>query len=190
MPTFGAIADLTQTPPPLSDAERGGGPSAKASPRRGWGEVSLSALAALALLAGCSGARPRRYDVKPVPAKLILREAKAQIGAPYRYGGSDPKKGFDCSGLVWYCYRQHGSATPRTARELFKVGEELRKQDLQPGDLVFFDTDPHGPKPAHVGIYSGGGRFVHAPSSQGRVREDELVNNYWRKAWVGARRIE
>jgi cell wall-associated NlpC family hydrolase len=139
-------------------------------------------------LAGCSGARPKRYDVKPVPGKVILREAKAQIGVPYRYGGADPKKGFDCSGLVWWCYRQHGSSTPRTARELFKVGDEVRTSDLEPGDLVFFDT-ARGSKPGHVGIYSGDGRFVHAPASRGKVREDELINNYWRKAWYGARRI-
>ncbi len=150
----------------------------------------LAALLAAILLTGCGGGgkQLRRYNVKPVPGHVVVREAKALMGKPYRYGGRDPRTGFDCSGLVWYVYKKHDSVMPRSAREMWKVGQEVAKGDLEPGDLVFFDTE--GPKPGHVGIFTGRGRFVHAPSSGGRVREDELINNYWRKAWVGARRIE
>lgn len=126
--------------------------------------------------------------MKPVAGAVVVREAKALIGKPYRYGGDDPRKGFDCSGLVWYVHKKHGSQLPRTTREQYKLGYEIGKQDLRPGDLVFFSI--RGAKPGHVGIYSGRGRFVHAPSTGGRVREDELANNYWRKAWVGARRLD
>lgn len=147
-----------------------------------------AALLALLWLSGCGSAPVKRYDVKPVPGKVVVREAKELMGKPYKYGGRDPRTGFDCSGLVWYVYKKHGSSMPRSAREMYQLGDEVAKGDLEPGDLVFFDTE--GPKPAHVGIYSGRGRFVHAPSSGGRVREDELINNYWRRAWMGARRIE
>lgn len=151
---------------------------------------SLAAsLIALLLLSGCGGGRQvAGHNVKPVPGKVVAREAKDQIGKPYKYGGRDPRTGFDCSGLVWYVYKKHGSSMPRTAREMFQVGDEVEKNDLEPGDLVFFRISQS--KPDHVGIYSGRGRFVHAPSSGGRVREDELINNYWRRAWMGARRIE
>lgn len=140
----------------------------------------------LALLAGCSTA-PRRPSLKPVPAKVVLREAKHLLGVPYKRGGMNPRTGFDCSGLVCYIYKKHGSKLPRNVRGLWALGEEVAKRDLEPGDLVFFDTE--GPAPGHVGIYAGGGRFIHAPSSGGRVREDELSNNYWRRAWYGARRL-
>lgn len=150
--------------------------------------VAAAALLALLVLSGCGGGQVRHSKVKPVPASVVVREAKAQIGAPYHYGGKDPRTGFDCSGLVYYIYKKHDSILPRSAQELWKLGEEVAKRDLEPGDLVFFDTQRK--KPGHVGIFAGGGRFIHAPSTGERVREDELVNNYWKRTWMGARRIE
>lgn len=149
-----------------------------------------AALGTLLWLSGCGAAQPKRAPAPPAaaPAAAVVREAKAQIGRPYRSGGRDPRTGFDCSGLTYYVFKQHGSVLPRSARAQFKVGVEVPRGSLKPGDLVFFDTG--GPKPAHVGIYVGRGRFVHAPSTGGRVREDELINNYWRRTWMGARRIE
>jgi cell wall-associated NlpC family hydrolase len=149
--------------------------------------AALACLAAALVLSGCGGA-PVRHSIKPVPGDVVLREAKSQIGVPYHYGGRDPRTGFDCSGLVYYIYKKHDSILPRDARELYKLGDEVAKRDLKPGDLVFFDTQRT--KPGHVGIFAGDGRFVHAPSTGGRVREDELENNYWKHAWMGARRIE
>lgn len=158
--------------------------------------VVVMGLCALALT-GCFGThrrsvKPTRQvlNVKPVPAKIIIKTAKAQIGRSYSYGGSDPSTGFDCSGLVHYCYAEHGSSLPRTAHELYKLGDPVSKGSLQPGDLVFFDTASGGPKPAHVGILVSKGRFIHAPSTGESVREDELINTYWKKAYYGARRIE
>lgn len=149
--------------------------------------LAAASLFALLVLSGCGGA-PSRANVKGVPGHVVVREAKAQMGTRYRYGGRDPGTGFDCSGLVFWIYKKHDSILPRSAHEMWKLGEEVEKRDLEPGDLVFFDTK--GPKPAHVGIFAGNGRFIHAPSTGGRVREDELINNYWKKAWMGARRID
>jgi cell wall-associated NlpC family hydrolase len=149
--------------------------------------LALASLIAVLLLSGCGGGQVRR-KVVPVDGDIVVREAKAQIGKPYKYGGRDPRTGFDCSGLVYYIYKKHGSTLPRGAQELWKLGEEVEKSDLEPGDLVFFDTQRT--KPGHVGIFRGKGRFVHAPATGGRVREDELQNNYWKKTWMGARRIE
>lgn len=156
------------------------------------GGAALAGLLTLALLAGCAGApkkAPSSYTVDPVPGPVLVRSALSQMGKPYAYGGHEPETGFDCSGLVWWCYREHGSKVPHKAAEQFKMGKAVARVDLRPGDLVFFDTGLR-PKPGHVGIYVGLGRFIHAPTVGERVREDELANNYWKKAWFGARRVD
>ena len=107
-------------------------------------------------------------------------------GIPYRNGGADPK-GFDCSGLVWYVFTQHGVSVPRTVVELFRVGGYVATGDLRPGDLVFFSTT--APGASHVGIAVGGDAFVHAPSSSGTVRVERLAATYWGSRFVGARRV-
>jgi murein DD-endopeptidase len=156
---------------------------------RGAGLRLVGAFLALLLLNACGGGRQGIVShVKPVPPQVLVRTAKSQIGAPYRYGGKDPKTGFDCSGLVWWSYHKYGSNMPRTAQQQYKHGTEISKGDLEPGDLLYFDIG--GKKPAHVAIFTGRGRFVHAPSTGGRVREDELSNNYWKRVYYGARRIE
>jgi cell wall-associated NlpC family hydrolase len=154
--------------------------------------VLAAVLWAAAFAAGCAG--PRRvshhYNVKPVPARAILKAAVSQLGKPYAYGGHDPHAGFDCSGLVYWCYGQFGSAMPRTAHEQFRVGAPVAKSELRAGDLVFFDTASGPEKPGHVGIMLNHGRFIHSPGSGETVREDELANNYWKKTYYGARRVE
>ncbi len=107
-------------------------------------------------------------------------------GSPYRNGGSDPT-GFDCSGLVSYVFGQHGYAVPRSVGELFRAGQEVTPDAIQPGDLVFFDTTGHGA--SHVGIVVGGDQFVHAPSTNGVVRIDRVSGTYWAARFVGARRV-
>ena len=109
------------------------------------------------------------------------------LGAPYRTGGATPA-GFDCSGLVEYVYARNGIAVPRTVAEQYQIGRSVRRDDLEPGDLVFFRTVAHGA--SHVGISLGGGDFVHAPSGSGEVRVEHLSATYWSKRYVGARRIE
>jgi cell wall-associated NlpC family hydrolase len=124
----------------------------------------------------------------PLPADgyAIAGTALSFRGVTYRNGGSDPS-GFDCSGLVWYVFGQHGLRVPRTVGEQYRAGSQIDVGALAPGDLVFFDTQGAGA--THVGISIGGDEFVHAPSSRGEVRVERLRAGYWRERFVGARRI-
>lgn len=125
-------------------------------------------------------------DASEAQAERAAEVAQSMVGKPYRYGGSTPK-GFDCSGLVNYSFAQVGVRVSRETRILREETERVRTSALRPGDLVFFDQE--GKKYSHVGIYLGDGRFVHAPSSGGKVRIDSLEAAYWRRHFVEARRI-
>jgi cell wall-associated NlpC family hydrolase len=116
----------------------------------------------------------------------IVADALDLRGVPYRNGGNDPR-GFDCSGFVRYVLARHGIAAPRLTREQFAAGRAVRLQDVQPGDLLFFTTV--APGASHVAIALDGDEFVHAPSSRGVVRVERLALPYWRKRFVGARRL-
>ncbi len=119
----------------------------------------------------------------------IAMLALGQLGVPYRYGGDNPNSGFDCSGLVGYVYRQSvGVQLPRTTYGLAKLGQPVAATDLNPGDLVFYNT--LGRRNSHVGIYLGDERFVHAPSSRGLVRIEDMRLPYWTKRYSGARRVD
>jgi len=121
-------------------------------------------------------------------ARLAI-EAMSLIGIHYRRGGSSPENGLDCSGLVRYVFREaHGTELPRTSVEISKMGETVDKKDLQPGDLVFFNTLRR--TFSHVGIYLGDNKFIHAPSSGGAVRIESMDLAYWKARFNGARRID
>lgn len=133
--------------------------------------------------------RPRE-DASPVPGGpvdgyALTGTALALRGAPYRNGGTTPE-GFDCSGFVQYVFGQHGVAMPRETRDQFRVGGQVGRDDLAPGDLVFFTTV--APGASHVGIMIGDDQFVHAPSERGVVRVERLSSRYWSRRFVGARR--
>ncbi len=116
-------------------------------------------------------------------------EALSLIGIHYKRGGNNPEHGLDCSGLVRYVFKEsNGKELPRTSAEISKVGERIEKEDLQPGDLVFFKTLKHAF--SHVGIYLGDNKFVHAPAAGGKVRIESMDLQYWKKRFNGARRIE
>jgi cell wall-associated NlpC family hydrolase len=142
------------------------------------------------------GPRPARAPApKPIAASgttlpadgySIAGTALGLRGAPYRSGGSDPR-GFDCSGFIEYVFSQHGIAVPRTVEELHRAGTDVSSQDMQPGDLVFFDTTGGGP--SHVGMVIGGDEFVHAPSGAGVVRVERLGAPYWSQRFVGIKRL-
>jgi len=111
------------------------------------------------------------------------------IGIRYRRGGTSPDTGFDCSGFVSHVFRKTlGLILPHSAREIAKSGEKVRKDELQPGDLVFFNTMRR--TFSHVGIYLGEHLFVHAPASGGEVRVEDMRTSYWSKRFTGARRID
>ncbi len=121
-------------------------------------------------------------------AASLAIEAMSLIGIHYRYGGTSPEHGLDCSGLVRYVFRQaHGTELPRTSAEMSQVGEQVDKKDLQPGDLVFFNTLKRAF--SHVGIYLGDNKFIHAPSAGGTVRIESMDLSYWKARFNGARRI-
>jgi cell wall-associated NlpC family hydrolase len=111
------------------------------------------------------------------------------IGVRYKRGGNSPETGFDCSGFVRHVFREGmGLVLPRTSRELSKTGEVVKKDELQPGDLVFFNTMRR--TFSHVGIYLGEGQFIHSPRSGGKVRIEDMRESYWAKRYEGARRVE
>jgi cell wall-associated NlpC family hydrolase len=112
--------------------------------------------------------------------------AAAMVGHPYRYGGNSPR-GFDCSGLIEYSYRQAGVSLPRSVRDQRASVHVLDDGALRPGDLLFFDT--RAGKSAHVGIYLGHGAFVHAPSSGKHVMRSNLSNPFWGERLVLAGRV-
>ena len=114
--------------------------------------------------------------------------ALSLVGIDYRYGGDTPARGLDCSGLIRYVFQEvTGVTLPRTAKELSRIGREVRAADLAPGDLVFFNTRRFAF--SHVGIYLGEDRFIHAPSRGGEVGVASLSSEYWRKRYNGARRL-
>jgi cell wall-associated NlpC family hydrolase len=171
-------------------------PRRRASLRR----TGVIALGCGLVLAGCgtlappagrapeaSGAPPSPSGVPPRANEVLMR-AMSLIGTPYRSGGASPSTGFDCSGLVAFVFGEvAGVKLPRSAEEQARVGREVARHELLPGDLVFFDTlrRPF----SHVGIYVGDVRFVHAPSSNGVVRTENLSDRFWAPRWNGARRL-
>ena len=136
------------------------------------------------LLSGCATQPPTVPVGQYSGARAtVVQTAQRMLGAPYRAGGSTPR-GFDCSGLANYSYSNAGIPIPRTAAEQFHTSHPTSRQHLQPGDLVFFNTE--GRKISHVGIYVGDGQFVHAPGVGKRVSLESLNNTYWRRRIRGS----
>ncbi|MBB1627090.1 C40 family peptidase [Achromobacter sp. UMC71] len=135
-----------------------------------------------------SGLSLAQEPTVPTLRERVVQAGLAAIGTPYSWGGDDAEEGFDCSGLVLFVYREiAGLELPRTARQQRTEGDTVRnKQQLKPGDLVFFATRGRGTT-SHVGIYIGQDKFVHAPRRGAKVRVDEMKNPYWSKRYVGAR---
>ena len=116
----------------------------------------------------------------------IVQMAQQYMGTPYAWGGSSPG-GFDCSGFIYYIYGQFGISLPRMSDGQFEVGRAISGDNLLPGDLVFFTT--YEPGASHVGIYLGGGRFIHASSAAGEVTITPLGKSYYQERYLGARRV-
>jgi cell wall-associated NlpC family hydrolase len=121
-------------------------------------------------------------------AREITVQALSLLGVNYKWGSSSPERGFDCSGLVTHVFQQvAGIVLPRSSQNMSKVGEKIDKSDLQPGDLVFFNTRRR--PNSHVGIYIGDDQFVHAPGRGGEVEISGMQESYWKKRFNGARRM-
>jgi len=152
-------------------------------------------------LAACTTTPSNRPEVSParVPAAIpaaspaasqstaaqFVSLATAMIGEPYRYGGAAPG-GFDCSGLVMYAAAGAGLVLPRTAYEQLRAGSPIARREVRGGDLVFMHL---AAKELHVGIAVDTERFVHAPSSGGRVRIDSLDGAPYARGFLAARRV-
>ena len=128
-----------------------------------------------------------RHDVADRTSDLIST-AMGFIGVPYRRGGNSAETGFDCSGFVRATFEQAmGLVLPRRAEEQAAAASKINRADLQPGDLVFFNTLRRAY--SHVGIYLGDGQFIHAPRTGTRVRVESMELSYWKKRFNGARRV-
>lgn len=163
--------------------------------RRIWIPLFALVLLPLSALAEDNAQPPSPMESAPTAVDTVLGQtqevvlrALSFIGVRYKWGGTSPESGFDCSGLIRYVYAQvTGQALPYNAQEMSRVGETVDRTELQPGDLVFFNTLR---KPfSHVGIYLGDSRFVHAPSRGGHVEIVEMKNRYWQNRYNGARRL-
>lgn len=116
----------------------------------------------------------------------MARNVEQMVGAPYRWGGTTPA-GFDCSGLVYYAYRQLGITPPRTTWDQYQSSRPVNRAALVAGDLLFFRLD--GRRVSHVGIYLGQNRFVHAPATGKNVTYDNLNAPFWRQRFLRAGRL-
>jgi len=156
-----------------------------------WLALRLLLAMLVAALAGCAGSpeapdRPAVVRASDETARKAVDVARDMIGKPYKYAGDTPA-GFDCSGLVRYSYGKAGIPLPRDTQSQRNQSVLVSVRNLREGDLLFFDQE--GKKASHVGMYIGNGRFVHAPSSGGKVRTDSLKAEFWKKHFVDARRI-
>src|SRR5918997_473601 len=107
------------------------------------------------------------------------------MGTPYKWGGSTPETGFDCSGLMQWAYAKAGIEIPRVTYDQIDQGDAVEMDELRPGDLVFFGK----PEPWHVGMALGDGKFLHAPKTGDVVKNTEL-EGYWESEFAGARRVD
>lgn len=118
----------------------------------------------------------------------LLLQAMSLIGVAYRFGGNSPTSGLDCSGFIQYVFRKSLNVNlPRTSAEMARVGRNIDKSELNPGDLVFFNT--RGFQYSHVGIYLGGGKFIHSPRTGKNIEVSNMNQSYWTSRYNGARRV-
>ena len=127
---------------------------------------------------------PQRYPVisNNPTRNLMVKIAKSTIGVPYKWGGTNPQQGFDCSGLMTYIHKNAlGKRIPRTAAQQRDSSRTINYDQLQPGDMLFFKTSA---KSNHVGIYVGNRQFIHAPSGGKLVKISSMDSSYWYKRFV------
>ncbi|NLU12387.1 MAG: C40 family peptidase [Gammaproteobacteria bacterium] len=162
--------------------------------------LHLLALLTVLLLSACSTKGPVDQQAatsyqqpstafNPAADEVLLR-AIGLVGTPYVWGGNTPSSGFDCSGLIGFVYQEvAGIRLPRTTQQMLHMpGQQIARNQLQSGDIIFFATAGRG-RVSHAGIYVGEGRFVHAPSNGGTVRLDSVNAAYWNKAYLQAKRV-
>lgn len=148
-------------------------------------------LLSIFLLGACASSKDH-VQTHDADSSAIVRKltsyAQSLLGTPYKYGGNSPSTGFDCSGFVDHVFQHTAEVLlPRSSQLISRHGSAIKSSQLREGDLVFYDTNNEAY--SHVGIYLGNGRFIHAPSSGGKVRIEDMTLDYWKKHYNGARRI-
>jgi cell wall-associated NlpC family hydrolase len=141
--------------------------------------------------AGASGLSPAFVNIPermtaPMLREQIIHTAYSQLGQAYKRGGAAPGSGFDCSGFTSWVFAMTGIKIPRTSREQFGKGVSVDKEDLRPGDMVFFRS---GRNISHVGIYVEKGYFIHSPNRNSEITISSLRSSGWLRAYAGARRL-
>lgn len=132
--------------------------------------------------------REARQNVTEKTSNLVVT-AMGFLGVPYRFGGNSVETGFDCSGFVRAIYSETvGKVLPRRAEEQAQASQQIDRNELKPGDLVFFNTMRRAF--SHVGIYVGEGKFIHAPRTGASIRVESMQTSYWARRFDGARRVE
>jgi cell wall-associated NlpC family hydrolase len=156
----------------------------------GYALVPLSALGLQAAGATTALVPATAVSTPTLPAPSTrgaqaLGVARQYLGTPYRWGGESPATGFDCSGLMQYAFKQLGVSIPRVSQDQYRSGQQVPREALQPGDLVFFSKagDVH-----HVGMYVGDGKFLHAPRTGDVVKISSLSEPHYAAEYCGARR--
>ena len=128
----------------------------------------------------------RYRDQEELIRGQLVSVSQQFVGVPYQWGDARPGEGFDCSGLTMMVYQLIGLDMPRSSRDQFRRGRSVDREELRPGDLLFFSTDQSG-HVSHVGIYQGEGQFVHAPGTGRTVSRANLSSDYFSKRYLGAR---
>lgn len=137
---------------------------------------------------GLMGRLVEARDAASLHASQLIMNAMGFLGVPYKYGGNNAETGFDCSGFVRAVYEHSlGKILPRRSDEQAAATRTIDRSELQPGDLVFFNTMRRAF--SHVGIYVGDGKFIHAPRTGSEVRVEDMRVSYWQKRFNGARRV-
>lgn len=161
-------------------------------PRKSFRSLAqlLAAIFLLASLNGCAMFASK--SEAPLKAGIncsnVVKTAYSQIGKKYRSGGASPKKGFDCSGLVWWSYKQHGVSVPRITKDQAKAGKSVPRKAARPGDIVVFRSR-NSSNGLHTGLYAGKDSFIHSPSSGKTVCLDKLSKPHWKKSLIAIRRV-
>lgn len=119
--------------------------------------------------------------------QTVVNAAESELGVQYVFDGASPSTGFDCSGLTMYAYSKIGITLPHYTQSQAAMGTAVSRSSLEPGDIIFFDTDGNG-SINHAGIYIGNGDFIDAQSGAGKVMEQSLSTDYWSNAYMTARR--
>lgn len=158
--------------------------------------LQASFLLAVLLAAGCGSLPTARHGstqttlpaADPALSSEVVMYAYGLMNIDYRFGGNNPESGLDCSGMVSYIFENAvGLKLPHNAAQIAELGRDIDIKALQPGDLVFFNTEHRSF--SHVGIYVGNNRFIHAPSSNGKIKISSLKNGYYAQRLEAARSL-